>query len=385
MNGTLITRAPGNKLTRVPQRWLRALAEGGSAAPSPYRCGLAATESELDAVIARIHQESGHPGVRRTLYFVKRVHPGVTKKQVRGVVSTCEVCRSIDPAPVKWRPGKLEVETVWSRVGMDITHYQGRSYLSLVDCGPSRFTLWRPLRTETSSAVIEHLESVFMERGAPEELLLDNDTAFRSRMFEDFAHRWGVTLRFRCAYAASGNGITERCHRSVKVIAARTRCTIAEAVFLYNVTPRDDKASDTAPANMLYKYEVVRRNERNSATEDSRPRSETGNQDRASRYKVGDNVWVRPSNARCDTKFNRGVVTGIVSEQAVEVGGVPRHVRDLRPRDSREETQSSDKGDRATIDEAALWTASEVTNAAVRRYDVRPDRDRRKPDRLQYV
>ena len=55
-----------------------------------------------------------------------------------------------------------------------------------------------------------------------------------------------------------------------------------------------------------------------------------------------------------------GVVTGIVSEQAVEVGGVPRHVRDLRPRDSREETQSSDKGDRANIDEAALWTASEV-------------------------
>ena len=137
-----------------------------------------------------------------------------------------------------------------------------------------------------------------MERGAPEELLLDNDTAFRSRMFEDFARRWGVTLRFRCAYAASGNGITERCHRSVKVIAARTRCTIAEAVFLYNVTPRDDKSSDTAPANMLYKYEVVRRNERNSATEDSRPRSEAGNQDRASRYKVGDNVWVRPSNAR---------------------------------------------------------------------------------------
>ena len=49
---------------------------------SPYKCGLAATEAELDAVIARVHHESGHPGVQRTVYFVKRVHPGVTRRQV---------------------------------------------------------------------------------------------------------------------------------------------------------------------------------------------------------------------------------------------------------------------------------------------------------------
>ena len=157
-------------------------------------CGLAAAGAELDAAIARVHHESGHPGVRRTLYFAKRAHLGVTKKQVRGVVSRCETCRSIDPAPVKWRSGKLDVEAVWSRVGMDITHYRGRSYLSLVDCGPSRFTIWRPLRTQTSAAVIEQLDTVFLERGAPRELLLDNDTAFRSRVFNEFVHRWGVKL-----------------------------------------------------------------------------------------------------------------------------------------------------------------------------------------------
>ena len=31
---------------------------------------------------------------------------------------------------------------------------------------------------------------------------------------------------------ASGNGITERCHRSVNRIAEKKRCTIAEAVFI---------------------------------------------------------------------------------------------------------------------------------------------------------
>ena len=46
------------------------------------------------------------------------------------------------------------------------------------------------------------------------------------------------------------------CHRSVKRIAARKHCTIAEAVYCYNVAPKDDIDSATAPANKLYNYEV---------------------------------------------------------------------------------------------------------------------------------
>ena len=52
-----------------------------------------------------------------------------------------------------------------------------------------------------------------------------------------------------------GNGIAERCHRSVKRIAAR-KCSIAEAVYWYNVAPKDDVDTATAPANRLYNYEM---------------------------------------------------------------------------------------------------------------------------------
>lgn len=65
-----------------------------------------------------------------------------------------------------------------------------------------------------------------------------------------------MRLRFCCAHAPSGNGIIERCHRTVKVIAARKDCSVAEAVHLYNLRPQDDLASSTAPANMLYQYRV---------------------------------------------------------------------------------------------------------------------------------
>ena len=86
------------------------------------------------------------------------------------------------------------------------------------------------------------------------ELLTDNDTAFRSGAFTQFAERWGLRVRLICAYVASGNGIAERCRRSVKRIAARKCCSIAEAVYWYNVAPKDDVDTATAPANRLYIY-----------------------------------------------------------------------------------------------------------------------------------
>ncbi|XP_066985023.1 uncharacterized protein [Macrobrachium rosenbergii] len=316
---TLVSSAnnTADSLTRVPQRWLRDL--GSCHQDAKLVC--ASVVPAISDGIKEIHHAAGHPGVRRTLYFVKKVHPGVTRRQVQAVVKCCEACQSIDPAPVKWQKGSLEVDRVWQRVGMDITHYDGWPYLTLIDCGPSRFAIWHRLRFQTSETIIGQLETLFYERGVPEELLTDNDTAFRSKLFADFAKKWCVHLNFRCAYVPSGNGIAERCHRTVKVIAARKGCSIAEAVYLYNLMPRDDCDSTTAPVSMLYSYPVRIRGV-DPCTMNKVAVSGP--------YKAGDEVWVKPSNMRCNMQFERGKVTGILSEQAVEVNGVPRHVRDLR-------------------------------------------------------
>ena len=88
---------------------------------------------------------------------------------------------------------KLEINENWKRLGMDITHYRGENYLSLIDCGPSRFALWRQLpHSQGSIAVIWQLQSIFCERGAPEEILTDNDTALRSKETRKFIESWGV-------------------------------------------------------------------------------------------------------------------------------------------------------------------------------------------------
>lgn len=308
-------------LTRVPQRWLRMANE--RTLPSQEAC-CAAASSLSDEQIAEIHHTTGHCGVKRTLYFVRKADPSATRKDVQRIVQACQVCQSIDPASVRWTPGDLSVDDIWYRVGMDITHHEGRHYLSLIDCGPSRFAVWRHLRRQDSVSVIEQLEALFFERGAPAELLTDNDTAFRSNIFRKFADRWSIRIRFRCAYVASGNGIVERCHRSVKRTAARKKCSIAEAVYWYNMAPKDGAHPSTAPANRLYNYNL-----RVYGIDCVPPeeRSRAGNP-----YHTGDAVWVKPLGNRCDTRFSRGTVSKLVSEVAVEVDGMPRHIRDLRRR-----------------------------------------------------
>ena len=199
--------------------------------------------------IMKVHESSGHRGIRCTVYFAWRVCLTITKADVR-CIRACEQYQTINPA----------VKANWQRLGIAITHYNGKHFLTVTYCGPARFTIWRPLPRQDPGNIIQHLEAIFSERGPQQELLVDNDTAFFSGEFRKFSTSWGVSLRFRCAYVPAGNGIIERCHRSIKRIAARTRCSVQEAVYWYNVVPKDDTSSLTAPANGIYRYEVRIRN-----------------------------------------------------------------------------------------------------------------------------
>ncbi|XP_043240252.1 uncharacterized protein LOC122390888 [Amphibalanus amphitrite] len=231
-------------LTRVPKKWLNQQSD-------PEVCGAAFSAPD----VVRIHETSGHPGIGRTLRLCREHDPAVSRHQVRSVVSQCEKCQSIDPAPQRWTHGSLSVTKCWDRVSMDVCHVNDQLYLTLIDCGPSRYAIWRRIKRQDTDSIITALESVFLERGAPRELLTDNFTSFRSAAFHEFVSRWGVSVRYRAAHAPFGNGVSERNHRSVKTIVARKGCSVAEAVYRYNVMPRSVDLN-SSPANVLFNYKL---------------------------------------------------------------------------------------------------------------------------------
>ncbi|MPC76323.1 hypothetical protein E2C01_070733 [Portunus trituberculatus] len=69
-------------------------------------------------------------------------------------------------------------------------------------------------------------------------------------------------------------------------------------------------------------------------------------------YQPGEEVWVRLPNARCDEQHTRGRVNKILSHQAVEVDGIPRHVRDLyhcTPQTPQEDDVTTDSKDKELL------------------------------------
>ena len=236
------------------------------------------------------------------------------------IVQMSEACQSIDPAPVQWRKGNLSATHIWNRLGIDVTHVGSQFYLTIIDCGPSRFAIWRLLHQQDTASIIPQLESIFYDRGSPTEILTNNSATFSLKQFSQFLRKWDVRLRFRCAYVPAGNSIVERSHRPIKVIAARKRCSILEAVFWYNATSKDGVSPPTAPANMVHAYHLRLQ----SIDIGMSPCKAQG------KYRIGDVVCVKTPHSNCIDKLRMGYVIEIISLQSVRVDRVPCHVKDLQ-------------------------------------------------------
>lgn len=295
-------------LTRVKRDWLSQVKLG-------QEC--CAVMSNNDRMIREVHS-NGHMGIEKTLSLVKTIDEGVSKEEVECVVKDCPQCLSIDPNPIRWKHGSLEVDTNWCRLACDITHFCGKKYLTIIDCGPSRHIIWREVSEESDRCVCKEIEQIYREYGSPTEFLVDNGAVFKSRRLNSLLKDWGVRVIYRCAFRPEGNGIVERSHRTIKRMASR---------------------SDRNPLDMVYWWNAVASIQRNNVSifnHQWRVEGRLGKVPDASsvehsNLRIGQAVLVKPGKGRCTTQWTRGQVTKINSEVNIEVDGVPRHISDIRP------------------------------------------------------
>ena len=280
---------------------------------------------------ARQAHADAHAGVGPTLRVARKINPAVTRAEVKRVVRECVPCGEYDPSPVKMQRGSLKVDKVWDRLACDVTHVGQEKFVTIVDCGPSRFAVWQRVNHEDDTEVAACLRKVFEWYSAPKELLMDNGRAFRSKKVEELCNKWAVNRLFRAVYKPRGNGIVERNHRTVKRVKARCGGTVEEAVRVYNRTPRGPLYA--VPAEVMFGRSVTNPIVRRARVSEDHPEraGEIRHTSEGSRqYREGDRVVVKPPNARCDTRWSGGTVTKVNSPWNVEVNGVPRHIQDVR-------------------------------------------------------
>ena len=219
--------------------------------------------------ICVIHRKSRHPGICRTTYFVQRVYPATMKAMIKAAMHSCKECQRINLVPTWWQKGKLEMEGNWCQIGMDVTHYDGKYFLTLTDC----LLTW-----QDTLSIIRQLRSVFFECGPLLEIIIDNASTFRCQEFQKFTSEWVIGICYQCAYFPEGNGIAKELQPGCSVWFQKLYTRVVHTL-----------------------------------------------------YKVEDRVWVKPSNAQCTTRFGSGKIDEIISPQTMLVDDVPCHVKDIRP------------------------------------------------------
>lgn len=375
-----------DQLTRVPKKWLlsRKPTEVGHgntvslAAPAVMIDG----RQDLQADVTRIH-ERHHFGVDRTLELARqKLGVCVTRKMVKAVVSECRQCAMVDPAVTfRWEKGTIATSSVWQRLAVDITHVNGRPYMSCIDCC-SRYTIWRALRDESMKEVCTYLAQIFAEMGPVEELFSDNGKVFRSAELGHLLDIWNIKADFSCAYRAQGNGLVERVHRTVKRMVARSGRSVEEMTFWYNATRGEQPAS---PFELLFgakprmpgvtdKRQEVQRTW--DAPEVQQAAANTRVDIERNPFVVGDQVFLK-QDSRCDRPWSGPHrVTDIKSSVSVALNGsdIPRHVSHIRRVPVSRAVAEYFSGDAADDEEDPMAE----TEQSVTRY---PVRDRIAPQR----
>jgi len=227
----------------------------------------------MNQILYAMHDDpaSGHTGVGKTLWrFRQRFHNPHDRKWVKRYVQSCHFCQA---RKQRWtnRLGHLQpIEPAlrpFERIGIDtlgpfIASERGNREIIVITDYLTRRAIARPIQKETAEVVANILlEEVFLHFGAPDVVLSDRGTTFRSNMmrelFEDFRAKHVVSS----PYHPQTNGLTERFNRTLTVmlsmyVSHRTRSWddyIPFAVFAYNSVVQD--STGHSPYYLLFGME----------------------------------------------------------------------------------------------------------------------------------
>lgn len=202
-------------------------------------------------ILEKIHYS--HLGINKCLMRARNSFfwPGMNN-QIKDIVSTCHLCQENQPNQqsepmVSHDAGEYPFE----KVGTDIFHLFGRSYLLVVDYY-SKYVDALHLGNDLSSHnIINKLKSVFSKFGLPRIVFSDGGPEFSSYEFAKFSNKYAFQHIKSSPRYPQSNGAVERAIRTVKSVLRKCFLDRKDpylALLDLRNTPID---GENSPANIL--------------------------------------------------------------------------------------------------------------------------------------
>lgn len=196
-------------------------------------------------VLCSLHE--GHQGIvkcraraRESVWW-----PGLST-ELGALVNSCRECARLRVQKVEPMMPSESPSLPWLKVGADLFHLQGKTYVAVVDYF-SRYPELALLSSTSSAAVIVQIKSIFARHGIPELVVTDNGPQFASAEFALFAASYGFRHVTSSPRYPQSNGEAERTVQTVKRMLEKSADPYL-ALLAYRDSPGP---LGTSPAQLL--------------------------------------------------------------------------------------------------------------------------------------
>ena len=127
----------------------------------------------------------------------------------------------------------------WTKIATDIFHFEGDSYLLLVDY-TSRYPIICKLTSMTAQHVIGHLKVIFSEYGWLDTIVSDNGPCYMAEVFTKTMQEYSVNHITSSPHYPQSNGLAEKFLQPVKNVFYKAReegADLYKALMIYCNTP----------------------------------------------------------------------------------------------------------------------------------------------------
>ena len=207
-----------------------------------------------EAILRQIHDS--HLGFTKCKLCAKQAvyWPGLND-QLEQLILNCQLCLKYSRS--KRKPdesstlGQEIPITPWVKLATDLFHFEGQSYLLIVDY-TSQFPIVRRLTSMTAQHIADHCKQIFAEYGWPNTLISDNGPCCASKTFQKLMTEYSVNHITSSPHYPQSNGLAEKYIQIVKNLFHKAK---EEGQDLYRclMTYRNTPLSTTlqSPMQML--------------------------------------------------------------------------------------------------------------------------------------
>ena len=169
--------------------------------------------------------------------------------QLEKLVLNCELCLKYSQSECKQQPtlslGQEIPLYAWIKLATDIFHFEGPSYLLIVDYA-SRFPVVCRLSSMNGHHITTHCKQVFSEYGWPETLISDNGPCYTAEAFTNMMKEYGVNHITSSLHYSQSNGLAEKYVQIVKHLFHKAKeegKDIFKCLMIYHNTPLSSNLS----------------------------------------------------------------------------------------------------------------------------------------------